>query len=114
MTFIDAHHAELSRRHYVRSARSRWFDLSQSRIQEFHNRFDDDFCIVLNRSDNKDDLYVIPYSIAKRGLQAQLLDHRRRWIGFIRGNRLRINKSGKNLPLGPFHNAFGLLDWFSD
>ncbi|MBM3356610.1 MAG: hypothetical protein FJY54_02655 [Betaproteobacteria bacterium] len=116
MTFLAAHHAELSRRHYVRNARSwnSWFDLSQSRIEGFRDRFGDDFCIILNGSDDADDLYVIPYPIAKRALHADLLDHRRRWVGFVRGEKLRINNAQRKLPLKPFHNAFELLEWFSD
>ena len=116
MTFLDAHRADLAHRHYVRNARSwnSWFDLSQSRIHDFQKRYGDDFCIVLNGSDDQDDLYVIPYSIARRALQTDLLDHRRRWVGFVRGDKLRINNARRKLPLGPFHNAYDLLEWFSD
>jgi len=114
MTFLNAHHAGVSSRHYVVNPRSGWFNLFQSRIDEFRERHGDDFCIVLNRSDDKDHLYVIPCAMAKRALRAELLDHRRRWVGSVRGHKVRINRNRVWLPLGPFYNAFGLLEWFPD
>ena len=110
-SFVTANRAALRRRHYVRdaTAANRWFDFASSKVQQFERRYGDDFCLVVNGSEDADDAYVLPYRFARQVFKAEHLDSRGRWVGTIVGDHLKLGKADRSHPVHEFHNAFHLL-----
>ena len=101
-------------RHYVRRATAwnNWFDFSASVIDAHRRRFGDDFCLVIDRSGQGDDVYVLPWPFAARLLLPQGRDYRGRWCGTVIDGVLRVPRSGLEFRVDRFHNAFELLRLF--
>lgn len=76
------------------------------RLEQLHG---DDFCLVINGSNETDDAYVLPYRVAKQVFNPKYLDERRRWIGTVVGDRLKLGKADRSFPVAEFHNAFERL-----
>jgi Endonuclease NucS C-terminal domain len=103
---------DVRRRHYVRkaTAENHWFDFMSSRVRDYRARFGDQFCLVVNGSDTREDAYIIPYTVARDVFTDAALDGRGRWVGTIVGNTLTLAPTGNTLNVSAFHNAFKLLD----
>jgi hypothetical protein len=103
---------DIRRRHYVRKATAdnHWFDFMPSRVRDYEAQFGQDFCLVVNGSDTREDAFVIPYRIARDVFADNALDNRGRWVGTIVGSTLTLTPSGNTLNVAAYHNAFALLD----
>jgi 5-methylcytosine-specific restriction endonuclease McrA len=113
MTSFVAHNLEtLSQRHYVRKAGASdyWFDFTQNKLEQYKGEFGDDFCLVLYASETDDDSYVLPYSHVKHLFADQYVDDRKRWVGSIDGNLLRVRRSNQTMSLSAYYNAFEYLE----
>jgi hypothetical protein len=115
MTQLQAASPGVYYRHYVRNARlwNYWFDVTASRVAWYRQRFGDDFCLIINRSDELDDAYVIPFALARRILFPGSLDHRGRWVGTIVEHELRITRGAPRVRIATLHNAFEILGWYT-
>src|SRR5215831_1941754 len=93
---------QLEDRNYVRKAgtpyKNYWHDWSFSEMQRKRQATGDDFYLIIYGSSNSEtDFFVIPYKAVKHVLTEGTLvagregDNRRRWIGTIRGMRLKIS-----------------------
>jgi hypothetical protein len=103
-------------RHYIQTAATwnHWFQLAVKRIEHFATRYGDDFCIVLNGSEEPSDVYVIPYAVLRPLLRTTTPDRRRRWVGRIVNGELRLNGVARGLPMQRFHRALELLLYAED
>ena len=108
---IALHRSRIQRRHYVRNATAdnHWFDFAYAKLERYRSRFGDDFCLVVNGSDARDDAYILPFRVARRVFTPKAVDHRGRWIGTIVDDVLRLSPSGASLNVGGYHNPFQLL-----
>ena len=92
-SYVQQNYDELKKRHYVRKAGSRdyWFDFTYNKMQSFREKYDDDFCLIIYKSTEVDDCYVVPFSEVKNLFVDDLLDQKRkRWIGYISKDILHI------------------------
>ena len=111
-SYITDNFYTLSNRYYIRKARARdyWFDFNQDRLGEYRTQFLDDFCLVLYASDTADDAYILPYSHVKHLFRDEYLDKRRRWVGSISANVLRVRHSKQAMSISAYYNAFEYLE----
>ena len=111
-SLISINRQQLKGKHYIRLATSfcYWFDFTSGRMQSYVRRHGDNFCIVINGSEDNDDTFIIPYKDARKVFTSDALDGRKRWTGYIRHNTLRIPTGDKSLLVERFHNAFHLLE----
>lgn len=102
----------LSQRHYVRKAGAidYWFDFTQNKLEQYRSKFGDSFCLVLYASDTDDDSYVLPYSHVKHLFSDQYIDDRKRWVGSIDSNLLRVRRNNQTMSLSAYYNAFECLN----
>jgi len=86
-----------------------------NKVKAYESRFGNEFCLVINGSETREDAYVIPFAAARRVFTESSLasDDRGRWIGTIRGSTLTLAPNGETLNVAPYHNAFQLLDSFT-
>ncbi len=110
-SYIADNRLILSQRHYIRKAGTEgyWFDFSFNKLNRYKDQFSFAFCMVLYGSEDEDDAYVMPYSEVASFFTEDSLDHRRRWIGAIHENVLRLN-SQKAMSVSPYYNVYELLD----
>ncbi len=101
----------LRSRHYVRKATTwnYWFDFSERRVDSYHARYGSDFCLVIHGAEWRKDSYVIPWEYARPYFRVDLLDERRRWIGTIIDERLKLGPASTSLSVAPFRNRLDLL-----
>lgn len=111
-SFIADNLDTLSQRHYVRKAGAMdyWFDFTQNKLEQYRSKFGDEFCLVLYASDTNDDSYVLPFFHVKHLFSDQFVDDRKRWVGSINGNLLRVRRSNQTMSLSAYYNAFEYLD----
>ena len=111
-SFISDNLETLSQRHYVRKAGASdyWFDFTQNKLEWYRKEFGENFCLVLYASDNNDDSYILPYSHVKHLFSNEYIDDRKRWVGSIDGNLLRVRRSNQTMSLSAYYNTFEYLD----
>lgn len=90
----------LSQANYVRKAdpsNSYWFDFSEFKLNEYINKLNEDFNLIIFGSELQEgDFFIIPFKYVKSALTTASLtkgkngDNKRRWIGSIDSNRFRI------------------------
>ncbi|MBT3337415.1 MAG: hypothetical protein HN855_16705 [Anaerolineae bacterium] len=116
-SYIQQNKDELRKRHYVRKAGSRdyWFDFTYKKMQSFQEKHGDDFSLVLYKSTLVDDCYVLPFSEVKNVFADNLLDERKRWIGYISKDILHIvrHPNSKGVSVASYFNNFEPL-WGKD
>ena len=113
-SYVQQNYDDLKKRHYVRKAGSRdyWFDFT---MQSFREEYGDDFCLILYKSTEFDDCYVLPFSEVKNLFTDNLLDKRKRWIGYISKDILHIvlSPNSKAISAASYFNNFEPL-WDKD
>lgn len=102
----------IKERHYVRKASSDnyWFDFSQNVINKYVKRFDRRFCLVITRNDEISDAYVLPFEAFSRLFSESTVDKRRRWVGTILNDIVKIHSSGVAMDVSDYYNRFDLLE----
>jgi hypothetical protein len=113
MAFIDENSTKLRRRHYLRNATApnKWFDFTSGKVNDYLERYGDDFCLIINGSHDSDDAYIIPFKIAREVFTHDALDARGRWVGTIEGSQLVLAAPSHNtLRISSYHNAFQPLN----
>lgn len=110
-TFLERNGNTYRGRHYIRkaTASNHWFDFSFNKMQSFIKKYGDNFYLVIDGSEIKDDTYVIPYSLAKPYFLDEYLDSRKRWIGTVIDHRIKIASADHSISVAEFHNRFELL-----
>lgn len=113
-SYIEEHIESLKKRHYIRKATvstNYWFDFTDSVLLSYKKEYGNNFCLVIHGSiiDNND--YILPYQEVQSFFSEDFLDDRLRWIGYVKGNILRISArgKGKSMIISKFYNAFDLL-----
>ncbi|MGH2510819.1 MAG: hypothetical protein ACRDHZ_25930 [Ktedonobacteraceae bacterium] len=113
MAPIEEKLAKLHKRHYIRNATevSYWFDFSAKKLQGFIRRYGKNFCLVINGSHVEDDVYVIPFSVARQVFTEATMvqDHRERWMGVIQKSQMILRPTHATLQVSSYHNAFHYL-----
>ena len=102
----------LTQQHYIRraSASDYWFDFTLGKLEAYQTTFGEWFCLILYASDTEDDSYVLPYWHVKHLFKEEYLDSRRRWVGSISNNLLRIRRSNQSMSISAYYNAFEYLE----
>lgn len=102
----------LSQRHYIRNARTRtyWFDFTAGQVESYRRRYGNDFCLVLNGSDEVDDAYILPYAEVSAFFDPALTDDRNRWIGTVRNDVIRLSPGGRSMSVSAYYNAYDRLE----
>jgi hypothetical protein len=113
MTYIEAHRARLSERHYITNATSgtHWYNFYAGTLDDYHRMYGDEFCLVINCSENHDDAYVVPFNEVKEMFTREYLNDKR-WVGNVIKEYLSVSLGGnpmREMDVGHFHNAFELL-----
>lgn len=105
----------LKDRHYLLLANQagHWFNISPNRLNEYKERYIDDFCIILYRSGSHDDAYVMPFKAIKRLFSERSLmiasGGSSRWVGSIRNDQLNIRREDSTVLVSQYYNEFELL-----
>ena len=75
-SFIMQNLSELQDRHYIRMARSHnyWVDFAANKLRSYEQRYGNNFCLVINRSDDSEDAYIIPAGIIRKIFREDNLD----------------------------------------
>jgi hypothetical protein len=120
MNAVKARLSQLKVRNYVRKAKPEedyWFDFARRKLNKIRQIAGDElFLILYGSSSAEEDFFVIPYEALKHVLtednlvEAKPGDHRVRWIGRIRDNKLAITHSGTEIDVTPYKGNLGLLD----
>ncbi|MCU0785735.1 MAG: hypothetical protein MUF81_17165, partial [Verrucomicrobia bacterium] len=113
MTYIAAHRARLSERHYITDATSgtHWYNFYAGKLTEYRRMYGDDFCLVINCSETHDSAYVLPFKDVKEMFSPEYLNGTR-WVGNVIKENLSVSLGGKPMQemcIDDFHNAFELL-----
>jgi putative restriction endonuclease len=95
------HRAELEERNYVRKADPRqkyWFDFAANKMADYQQQFGDSFAlIIVGDEDVPNDYYVIPFPEVAHVFATEFLSvdqdgTRRRWVGSVENDRLKITR----------------------
>ena len=113
MSYIAAHRAKLSKRHYITNATSgtHWYNFFAGRLDEYRQTYGDEFCLVINCSNDQDTAYVLPFKEVKEMFSPEYLNGAR-WVGNVINDNLSVSLGGKPMQemyVGNFHNAFEML-----
>jgi hypothetical protein len=113
MTYIKAHRARLSHRHYITDATSgtHWYNFYAGKLTDYHRTYGDDFCLVINCSEAHDNAYVLPFKDLKEMFSPEYLNGPR-WVGNVVKENLSVSLGGKPMQemcIDQFRNAFELL-----
>lgn len=101
----------LSVSNYIRKADPKqdyWFDFSVDRLRKYIRQFGDAFNLIIAGSELVEgDFFVIPFSSVRHMLRDSYLSEgkRRRWIGSIRYNELRIRNCPESLDIGNLYGS---------
>lgn len=111
-SYIFENRSTLSQRHYIRKAgtESYWFDFTYDKLKSYQERFGNNFCMIIYGSETNDDAYVMPYSEVGGLFAAESLGSRKRWVGSITGNVVRLSPGARSMSASAYYNAFDLLD----
>lgn len=113
--YILKNRAALSVSNYIRKADPKqdyWFDFSFDRLHTYIRHFGDAFNLIIAGSELVEgDFFVIPFSSVKHMLRDSYLSEgkRRRWIGSIRYNELKIRNCPESLDIGNFYGIPELI-----
>jgi hypothetical protein len=120
MNTVKQRLSQLKNRNYVRKAdpeENYWFDFSSRQVDKRRQTTGDEFYLILYGSPSVEtDFFVIPYEALKHVLTEDNLvepqegDNRKRWIGNIRNNKLKITHSNTEVDLTPYKGNLGLLE----
>ena len=63
MSYIAQHRVVLEARHYITLATTRtyWFNFYESKLRDFINLYEEEFCVVINGSEDSNDAYILPF-----------------------------------------------------
>jgi 5-methylcytosine-specific restriction endonuclease McrA len=112
-SYIYDQRAALAERHYVRKAGtdSYWFDFRVNKVDDFIQRYGENFCLILFGSEAQDDAFVMPYRAVKTLFNPANTDRTgRRWIGSVRRGLIQLSPGSKSMPVLEFYNAFQHLE----
>jgi len=89
MSYIAAHRAKLGKRHYITKATSgtHWYNFFAGRLDEYRQTYGDEFCLVINCSDDQDTAYVLPFKEVKEMFSPEYLNGAR-WVGNVINDNL--------------------------
>ncbi len=113
MSYISERRMNLSMHHYMRMARAGnfWFDFAKAKVKLYQQRYDDDFCLIVNNSDTEDNVYILPFNEIKSYFTIENLQpSRRRWVGTIKNNRLKLGPASESIAVGQYYNRFDIID----
>jgi len=113
MAHLSERYATLSKRHYIRkaSAWNYWFDFASSKVEWYRRRYGDNWCLVINGSDTRDQAYVLPFKmLGAYFIEGNLESDGRRWVGTIIGGQLKLGPAAASVPVGQYYNRFDLLE----
>jgi hypothetical protein len=115
MQIIDLNSDEIKERHYVMNATAsnHWYNFYSSRVNSYAKKYNGDFCLIINGSDGTGDAYILPFRVFRLFFTSDYLDQHNRWVGTIKGNRIRLtarSKRTKSQSVSDYYNAFALLD----
>ena len=83
-------------------------DFSKGKLEKYRRTYGNNFCLVINGSDDRDDAYVLPYPVVERFFRDDNLDpDGRGWSATIDGSYL-IHQ-GERVQVSHLHNAFSQL-----
>ncbi len=115
--FVLERRRGLAQRHYLLLANQKhhWFNAYPRRVKTHRAKYGDSFCVVLWRSGDGDDAYVIPFAKLKElFVDKNLVSGPRktlRWHGIVRNDQLiLLGQRGRPAKVEGCHNAFHLLD----
>lgn len=109
-SLIDDNRANLRDRHYIRQAGAAnyWVDFARRRLGNYEEKFGQDFCLVVNRSNTVDDAYVIPVVVARSLFRDDNLDpDGNGWSATIVNGLLKHR--GQQIAVSAYYNAFERL-----
>jgi hypothetical protein len=108
--YIFTHLSNLKKRHYsLKTPQDSdfWYNARPSKLNSYSRRFGGDFCLVLYRSRDFDDNYIMPFNHIKTALTEETLDKRGRWTGTVRNNVLYVSgRSSRKLDVSAYYNSF--------
>ena len=112
--YINKNKELLKRRHYLllTNAEQYWFNASPGRIQNYHQRYGTDFCLVLYRDSPDNDCYIIPFKALEQLFVSDYLvpaTNSQRWHGSIKEDILRIRTANHTVNVSQYYNAIRLL-----
>jgi hypothetical protein len=88
-----------------------WFDFSQRKVEGYQQRYKDDFFLIVNNSDTKDNVYIFPFNEVKSYFtNANLQESRHRWVGTIKKDMLKLGSASYSIPVGKYHNRFDMIE----
>src|SRR5438477_12259337 len=96
---ILAQRSELAERHYITRADPRnayWFNFYAAKLRDYQQATGNDFCLIIaGDSTVETDFFAIPFQEVAHMFGDEYLappgeDQKRRWIGTIRDNKLRV------------------------
>jgi hypothetical protein len=120
MNAVKQRMSQLKNRNYVRKAdpeENYWFDFYSRQVDRRRLATGDDFYLILYGSPYVEtDFFVIPYEALNRVLTKNNLvvpqegDTRKRWVGNIRSNKLKIRHSDIEVDVTQYKGNLGLLE----
>jgi len=116
MSYINEHKDQLKENNYIQKARNEthyWFNFSVGKLNNYKRKFQNNFCLIINGSDNFNDAYILPFSIVSNLFTEDFIVDGHRWNGNIYNDQLRLVSKGKStrtLSIGAYYNAFDLLN----
>lgn len=115
MSYITRLRPSLENRHYITDAfvRTHWYNFYEGKLRDFIDRYEDDFCLVINGSSFEDDAYVLPFKDFRGFFSHDFLDASHRWVGNVRDydEVIELSAGGRKKEkfAHEYHNAFHLL-----
>lgn len=106
MNFIYANREALGKRHYIIKANHKryWSNFTPNRLQQYVDRYNDDFCLIATRDSDNVDAYVFPYSETKEMFTSSLLCNNA-WNLWIDHNTARFKGHEATFNVSNFYNA---------
>jgi putative restriction endonuclease len=110
---------ELARRHYITKAdpqNAYWFNFYAAKLNEYQKAAGRDFCLVIAGDPTiETDFFAIPFPEVAHMFTAEYLappgaNQKRRWIGTIRDNKLRVTNCPVDFDAGEFFSNPYFLD----
>ena len=95
------------------TANNHWYNFYANRAKEYISQYGNNFCLIINGSNQYDDFYILPFKYFKDFFSPDYLDGNNRWIGTIKGHRIYLTCNGKipkSTPVDQYYNAFDLLN----
>jgi hypothetical protein len=106
--------------HYIRKADPKvnyWFDFYSAKLEQYQNKFGNDFCLIIAGSDKQEgDFYAIPFITVQDIFVDQYLSNDKRegqarWIGSIKGHNLTLRTCNISKDVSLFYGNPSFLSY---